>query len=466
MKNAAKSTPVRFIVPLIVSSYIFLALQPDLRLAIPALVGATAFCIIFLTFFFYAAEKEKLALSPCFILGFALFFRLLFLFRSPELSDDIYRYLWDGLQLLQGHNPYTAAPAAVKVLDPLSALLLAKINHPRLVTIYPPFAQLVFATGAAVCHSLTGIKILLTLLDLLACFLILKILSRLKLPTSRAILYAWHPLPIIEIAGSGHVDGVGIMLFLMTFYLLLATPEQDRAAERTPALPAHIIEQYGKPLLAGMIFATAVLVKLIPFFYLPALFLATAHPLTTGLGFLGGFLTVSLPFMPDLTKMLATLGTYLGHWEFTNFAFRSLRALLSSGHQARAILACLFMACLLFFTVSFRIRSSCQPGRQAPLLLMKSLYGITFAFLLLTPTLHPWYALYLVGFLPFVAGPAGIVLSWAVLLSYQVLIGYTLQGQWQENSLTAALIWLAPVLAWFIHKAIRYFLHKEGPIHT
>lgn len=414
-----------------------------------------------LAFLLYEEGKGKLTLSPSTILCFALFFRLLFLFRLPELSDDIYRYLWDGLQVLQGNNPYASAPFDVRPFDSLSALLLAKINHPRLVTIYPPFAQLVFAAGAAISHSFIGFKVLMVILDLGICSLLCTILLRMNLPVGRATLYAWHPLPIIEIAGSGHVDGLGILLFLLTIYVLLPKPARDNSARDYHRLPSFMAPQYAKPLLAGTIFALAVLVKFIPLIYLPALLMATANPLTFGLGFLTAALFIALPFTPDLTQMLSTLSIYLQNWEFSNFAFRLLRNLLSSGNQARIILSCLFISCLTAFTVSFRRKNRGCDKRQKLLLFMKSLYGITFGFLLLTPTLHPWYALYLVSLLPFMAGPAGLVLTWAVFLSYRVLIGYAIHGQWIESDLIAAVIWFSPVVAWSAHSAIQFFFRQK-----
>jgi len=417
-----------------------------------------------LAFLIYEEGKGKLALSPSTILCFALFFRLLFLFRLPELSDDIYRYLWDGLQVLHGNNPYAAAPFDVRPFDNISASLLAKINHPRLVTIYPPFAQIVFAAGAAISHSIIGFKVLMVILDLGTCALLCKILPRMNLPAGRAIPYAWHPLPIIEIAGSGHVDGVGILLFLLAIYVLLPKPARDDAAQDYHRLPSIMAPQYAKPLLAGTVFALAILVKFIPLIYLPALLMATVNPLTFGLGFLTAALLIALPFTPDLTHIFTTLSIYLQNWEFSNFAFRLLRNLLSSGNQARIILSGLFISCLTAFTVSFRIMTSRGRDRQQKLMLfMRSLYDITCGFLLLTPALHPWYALYLVSLLPFMAGPAGLVLTWAVFLSYRVLIGYAIDGQWIESDLIAAVIWFSPVVAWSAHSAIQFFFRQKVP---
>lgn len=452
-RNQACQSLPRLIIILLTGSYIFLALQPDLPLALPAVLAATAANVILITLLIYRLEQDHRDLSPWLVLGLAFLFRLLFLFRSPELSDDIYRYLWDGWQLLHGVNPYAVTPASAIPRDALSSLLAGKVNHPQLVTIYPPFAQLVFAAGAAISGSVTGLKALLVIIDILACFVIRWILLRLNMPASRAILYAWHPLPIIEIAGSGHIDGVGIILFLITFMLLFTSSRKKFLPEKP------LVEKKALPLLAGVLFSMSLLTKLIPIIYLPLLLVASSQPVAMGLGLFGGFLLLDIPFLPDLAKALATLGTYLYHWEFSNFAFRSLRNLLSSGNQARIILAGCFTACLLFLTFFRQENQSC---RRDPPLLLRSLYGITLAFLLLTPTLHPWYALYLVALLPFTAEPAGMVLSWVVFLSYRVVMGSALFGTWQEDNLTAALIWSAPVLAWVMMAIIRSHLRRKS----
>jgi hypothetical protein len=66
----------------------------------------------------------------------------------------------------------------------------------------------------------------------------------------------------------------------------------------------------------------------------------------------------------------------------------------------------------------------------------------------LTPTLHPWYALYLAALLPFAGGTAGLVLSWSVLLSYRVLILYAVTGKWMESDGIPLLVMAGPAAAW------------------
>jgi hypothetical protein len=439
----------------VTSSYVFLSFQQDLRLSVHALIGASALAVCSLAVLLYAGEHDKVRLSAGAIIILALFFRLLFLFRPPELSDDVYRYLWDGLQTLRGTNPYGLAPALVKPLDAASAVLQQKINHPQFVTIYPPMSQIVFALGAAVSRSLIGLKITLVIFDMTACFIILKLLYAMELPAWRAALYAWHPLPVIEIAGSGHIDGVGILFFLVTLSILFSKSHPDLFTAGPRSLDP--LRQKGNSFIAGVLFTASVSIKFIPLVYFPVLLAAAAYPLGMVSGFLAGLALLWVPFFQDLSHIFTTLTIYLQNWEFANFAFRILRNLTSSGDNARMILASLFMICVLFFTVSFRIsRIGSVRGKSFPLLI-KALYGITFGFLLFTPMLHPWYVLYIVGFFPFIVGPAGLVFSWAVFLSYHVLIEYAVLGRWIENDMSVAAVWFSPAVAWLASYIIKAF---------
>jgi hypothetical protein len=204
----------------------------------------------------------------------------------------------------------------------------------------------------------------------------------------------------------------------------------------------------------GAVLALSILVKLIPLIYLPLLLCAVTAPLYLAAGCVAATALLSLLFLPGLTHMLQSLGIYLQNWEFANAAFRALRHFLASGDRARAVGASLMVIAIAVIAFSFRKQKGRQ-GYDASSGLMKSLYCVTFAFLLLTPTLHPWYALYLAALLPFACGPAGLVLSWAVFLAYHVLIRYALLGEWAENDLIAATIWLSPVLAWCCALAAR-----------
>jgi hypothetical protein len=224
--------------PLLVFVF-FLALstKPPLAFRIPELVGYAALLTLLSALAAFAGEKEGIGWSPGFILFLAAALRLLFLFQDPELSDDIFRYLLDGMILLEGANPYAAAPDAVASANPAVAALIPMVNHGHLPTIYPPAAQFVFAAGAFF-GGTVGMKLVLAVMDLAACFLIIRILTQLHLPASRAVLYAWHPLPVIEIAASGHIDAAAICFLMLTLTVTLygvKIPEKNTLP--APALP-------------------------------------------------------------------------------------------------------------------------------------------------------------------------------------------------------------------------------------
>jgi len=376
----------------------------------------------------------------------ALLLRLLFLFAPPQLSDDIYRYIWDGSNLITGVNPYSAAPSAMKPSQAL-APVHSRINHPDYVTIYPPMAQIIFGGGAALEGTITGLKTLLVMIDIGMCLLILMILKRLELPTWKAALYAWNPLPIIEIAGSGHVDGAGMALVLAAVYLLL-----DRKT------PARATTRRNWPfLLSGALLASAGLVKLLPFVFAPILLLLVPsgkrrYFIVGGIGITALLVT---PFLPDLINMTSTLDSYARNWEFAGFAFTTLRRVTGSGTLARLLLSACFL--LILCVITYRLTRQIKQVKSYDtrvFMALKACYGIALAFLLLIPTLQPWYSLTLAAFLPFCAGPAGLVLCWAVLLTYQVQIPFFILGQWLENPYVTAAVFLSPVTAYLISKLI------------
>jgi hypothetical protein len=432
---------------LLISSCAVLALQPELRLAVPMLVGVTALMVVLLAFALFWGDRGKPLWSPAVILCVALLLRLFFLFAPPQLSDDIYRYLWDGSNLLRGKNPYAAAPATITPPPDLKAVH-GKINHPGYVTIYPPTAQLVFAGGAAFGGTITGLKALLALLDLGLCVLLLMLLTRLELPAWRAVLYAWNPLPVLEISGSGHVDGAGLALLIGSICLLVL----DRQSVSGPA------PRRWPYLLSGALLACAGLVKLFPLVLFPVLFLLvpTGRRRYFAAGFIAALTALVLPFLPQLVNMTATLDLYARNWEFAGFAFNTIRTVTGSGNIARMLLSGSFLAAVLFtaWRLKSRLKSDITPaakGRQA----MAACYAIAMALLLLTPTLQPWYALSLAVFLPFCAGAAGLVLCWAVFLTYQVQIPYFILGQWTENPQVTAVLFLAPVTAYLLSRLFR-----------
>lgn len=412
-----------------------LAAEPDLSISAALLVGVTAIIVILLALTQYLSHQGISPWSPIFIIGIALLIRLLFIWNLPVLSDDLYRYLFDGLMVLRGTNPYGAAPDAAVCLTREMADLIPLINHANLVTIYPPAAQMVFAGGAAMgklAAPLAGMKLILSAMDIGSCILMLLLVKQLGLPSSRVILYAWNPLPVLEIAGSGHIDG-GAAFFLLAALTLAIRP--------------------GKGIATGFFMALAILTKWVPLMALPFWFLLV--PRTRRIQALvalcvTGSLLTSL-FWPELLNSVATLGQYLRHWEFSGLMFRELRHFTGSGEISRIITMVLFagITAILFLK---QLRRPSEPGTA-----FGSLAAMGAAYLVLSPTAYPWYALYLAIFLPFIRHPAGLIFTWSVMLSYRILMVRNLTGLWLEDDLIPVMIVAAPMAAMICHALVKAF---------
>jgi len=143
-------------------------------------------------------------------------------------------------------------------------------------------------------------------------------------------------------------------------------------------------------------------------------------PLLTFLGF--------LPFIEAGPKLFTGLQIYLRHWQF-NDALPSLFAFIFEhsfpGSDPLMLARGLGMALLLLVLLWTALRRY-DPYRAA--------FWTMSAYLLLSPTLHPWYLLWILPFLPLFAPPAWILLSGLVFLAYQVLIEYSKTGIWTEQA--------------------------------
>lgn len=418
---------------MVLSAFGYMASVSSLAVAVPELVGACALVVLALACWQWLPPLATAWHLPL-ILGVALLIRLWFVELPPQLSDDIYRYLWDGWQVLQGHNPYSQAPAAMPV--PESAFwrqVQERINHPHLVTIYPPLAQLGVAAALWLGRTLVGFKAVLCGLDLLLCLVLARLLHLRGQDMRPLVLYAWHPLPVLEIAGSGHIDGIACLFLLLALWWGYAA--------RTAT--------------AGALGASAaVWTKLFPALFVPGLFL---HSRYKGRFVLTGLLSsgVLLAFyMPEIQNGWTTLVTYLRHWQFAGGAYQLLAA-LGGGGPARLLLAGSLLAAAGLWH-GWWLRNGAL-WQQLPQLWL----ALVLAYMWLTPTLHPWYGLYLVALLPLAPRPWALVFSWSVLLSYAVLLPYTIQGQWQELSWATAYVSLAPGAAWLLCRVAQWRLGQR-----
>lgn len=141
------------------------------------------------------------------ILATAILLRLGALAAPVFLSDDIIRYIWDGRVQAAGINPYRYVPNDPALIALRDEAIFWHINRGDYApTIYPPVAQMLFLLANRFGETVLAVKLVFVAIEAIGIWALLVILRTTGSPRENILLYAWHPLPIWEIAGSGHVD--------------------------------------------------------------------------------------------------------------------------------------------------------------------------------------------------------------------------------------------------------------------
>lgn len=217
--------------------------------------------------------------------------RLLLVPAAPTFSDDIYRYVWDGRIQSAGINPYAYPPDATVLARFRDDAIYPGINRKPVRTIYPPVAQAFFRAVYAI-HpdSVAWTKLVLTACDLAACAALAMLLRAVGARPERVILYAWHPLLTLEVAHSGHLDVLAVLLVVLAVW-------------------ARVSGRFGK---AGALLAGAALVKFYALVALPALLARSRRSLAVLLGaFCGVVVLAYLPFLGVGSHVFGYLGGYV-----------------------------------------------------------------------------------------------------------------------------------------------------------
>ena len=324
-------------------------------------------------------------------LAAALGLRLLWLPAAPALSDDVYRFRWDGLLVAHGISPFLYRPAEIIAdggrrtlqtaqnrdeLMPELAPLYRKLNSPNYYSVYPPVCQYIYGAAARVFpHSEAAFTCFLRLVIVAAeagtAWLLLALLARWQLPATRAYWYLLHPLSIIELTGNLHIEAVVSYFLLLAFYFLT----QRRRWQSASAL------------------ALSVATKLLPLLLLPLLVRKLGwqqfirYCLLTGLGLASLF----IPFIsPELIKNISRgLQLYFHNFEFNASVYYVLRPIgyWLTGYNQIAVIGPALAGLAATFTLLLAYRAKGRDIAMLPGLLLLSLT----AYYLLATTVHPWY---------------------------------------------------------------------------
>jgi hypothetical protein len=318
--------------------------------------------------------------------------------RGSQISDDLYRYAWDGRLQAAGVDPYRYPPAApelksfrdswlwpdvatcVKLNKKIDASnpehACTRINRPLVRTIYPPAAEGYFLLahvlpGPARDHKLQLDAALLSaaLVGLLAFGL-----RRTGRDPLTVAYYSFGPLAGLDIAGDAHVDVLAAIFGVGA--VLLATLKPKATAR------------------VGLLLGLAIATKLYPALLFPAL-LNRAGGRRGALKLVAAAAGIVLVgYLPHVIAVgphvLGYLPGYLHEEKYDSGTRFLIIGLLGLGDALTKFLA---VAVLLAAVVTIGIQSA--RGALRPAMSALLLFGA--AFLVATPT-QTWYSLLLVSF--------------------------------------------------------------------
>ena len=316
-------------------------------------------------------------------------------------SDDTFRYLWDGRVAANGINPFAHAPDAPELAHLRDLRFAPFIYRPDMRTVYPGLAQIWFLAGYAMHPTgFVGWKLILLLHELAAAWLLFTMLRERGLPPLRALAYAWSPLPVVQLFGGGHLDG------LMVPWLLLAVWMHGR----------------GRSNLAAACLGAAAQVRPVALFALPPLLLGRdltwRQRLTAGLAFTAAFTFFLLPYARAGSLLVESLLVYASRWRFNGSLFQLME--LALGRKAWVRRAAYGVV------AAGSIGSAWLPmqlhGRMAA--------GLG-AYFIMAPTVYPWYLLGILGLLSLYGGPLTAALPSLVTLSDLVFWVKAMGGNWK-----------------------------------
>jgi hypothetical protein len=397
---------------------------------------------------------------------FSVIFRLLFLFATPNLSQDFYRFIWDGRMILEGLNPYLYTPNSfiekgsfpiTQTQELYNGMGSLSASH---FTNYPPINQLCFLfanlfPGKSILSSVIGLRLIIIAADIGTLYFGKKLLERLKLPSTKIFWYILNPFIIIELTGNLHFEGVMIFFLVWSLYLL------------------HV----GKWKWAAVVLACSISVKLIPLMLLPLFFnffvsykkeenttsvlnkikRINLPKLITFYAIIGTtILLLFLPFfsMEFVDNYSKTVGLWFGNFEFNASIYYLLREIgfAITGYNEIAIIGKILPIISILIILSFAFFKN---HNSLPKLITSMLLVLTF-YLFLSTTVHPWYIATLVILSVFTNYKFPIVWSLVVVLSY---LAYS-------NSTNSENLWIigleySIVFAIFIWEV---FLKKRLPV--
>ncbi len=366
----------------------------------------------------------------------AVLVRIALVFSFPQLSDDVFRFVWDGRLIHEGLNPYAWSPGELVGTRPfLTHNLYDQLNSPNYYTIYPPITQFIFYIGgffrsAGIEAEVIAQKTCMLLFELGVLKLLYKLLISKGQSPHLLLLYALNPLVVVEIMGNMHHEGI------LFFFLLMAVWSfQMKKVEG-----------------GAVAFTLSIATKMLTLMFVPAILLWLQRKQKWIFIAIVGIL-VALLFLPlfaaagNTLNFGTSLDLYFRKFEFNAGIYYILRwgGYLVKGyniiHILGPVLAISAFVSILFIAWKGRKTSNMSD----PWVIFLASFTV---YLLLSLTVHPWYVILPVGMCLFTSYRFPIYWSYLIAWTY---INYS-GPVYNENLVIVALEY--GVVYWLIFKEI------------
>lgn len=369
------------------------------------------------------------------MLAAAIAVRVCLLFSTPNLSDDVFRFIWDGRITANGFNTYLYTPDFLInefsiALKGINSSLYALLNSKSYFTVYPPVAQGLFYLSAALDTENTKLSIILfksiiLLGEIGVLYFGIKLLQLVDIPKRNILIYAFNPLVIIEGIGNAHYESIMVCFLLIGFVYL----HQKKIG------------------LSAIALAISVSLKMLPLMFAPLLlrYLSFKQFIIYCSICLSVVALFFLPFYDAqiFTNLFSSVDLYFHTFEFNASIYYLIRKVgywmyeYNIIHMVGHWLPLIVFS--IFITIIFLVKKL-----NTQELIKWSLIFLTIYFFFAT-TVHPWYLISLVALCIFTRFSYPVLWSFLAILSYS---GYA-NEPFSENLTFTFIVYLCVFGAFF-----------------
>jgi len=395
--------------------------------------------IFYLTYKIIQFEKWNFK----FLLIVGILFRLVFLIAEPNLSQDFYRFIWDGELIKNGINPYLYTPDQIMGQGMVSFTSMNELHegmsalNARHYSNYPPVNQVLFALasilgGGSVMGSMIAMRLTVIAADLGVLYFGRKLLQNLNKANHMAFWYFLNPLVIIELTGNLHFEGVMLFFFVWALYFI----------------------SKNKWLWATPIYAISIMIKLMPILFLPIFlkYFGFKKSVVFYTLVILGCAALLLPFYSPvfIDNYAETVGLWFSNFEFNASMYNVVKKIAVTYYEAKpwelidsygSMLTKAIIVIVLLFTFL-------RKNQKLQSVITSMVFALA-CYYFLSSTVHPWYVVFLLGFAIFTDYRFPLVWSCTIILSYYAYSN----PDYKENLWLLAVEYIL-VIGFFIYEMI------------